>query len=415
MLGFLRFLRDTYREILHSILMVPLPPPSQMSPVMAVIFFPEQTERTTGLKLPIPFGHPKPFKTFDSAHIISTMRSCGDDCTNLRIAQMRYYQRKAAPLHEFVLVDYEDTQTPGVKNFMVLERFGSKTKVDDPRTPESADSSSESSADKLGASADELEAFADEADSDEPESIVDEAGEFAPRLPMSRAAVISAGISLGVAHSAMALSKKDIRSAADDRVLISLRRDELDLAKMEDDSTLLATMTPPGDCTISVAQLIWIADYVSSHCPVYDLFESSCFYYGRAIFDVMRETMKCKANDVVTTDEARHMKTDALLWRLNPIHLSQSKMAAKAKAQYAPKRVRKVFDREFAVFLQAVRDKKTDLNRPLREAEEAREQAEERAEAERQAREQAEERANAFAEENARLRALLSAHAPATA
>ncbi|KAJ7870571.1 hypothetical protein B0H14DRAFT_3573738 [Mycena olivaceomarginata] len=70
-------------------------------------------------------------------------------------------------------------------------------------------------------------------------------------------------VSKASARQSLELSGKRTTSIADDRVVISCRRIHYDIEKIE-----------PGKRT-----------------PFYDLLESSCFYYGRAIFDVTRTLM----------------------------------------------------------------------------------------------------------------------------
>jgi hypothetical protein len=99
-------------------------------------------------------------------------------------------------------------------------------------------------------------------------------------------------VSKASARQSLELSGKRTTSIADDRVVISCRRIHYDIEKIEPGKrTLLATMTPPSDSTISVAEILALASFISKHSPFYDLLESSCFYYGRAIFDVTRTLM----------------------------------------------------------------------------------------------------------------------------
>ncbi|KAJ6618423.1 hypothetical protein B0H10DRAFT_2029785 [Mycena sp. CBHHK59/15] len=83
-------------------------------------------------------------------------------------------------------------------------------------------------------------------------------------------------------------------------------------------------MTPPPDSTISVAEILALASFISKHSPVYDLLESSCFYYGRAIFDVTRTLMHCTGADIVTTDDFSFMKSDALQWHAHVIRVRRT-------------------------------------------------------------------------------------------
>jgi hypothetical protein len=111
------------------------------------------------------------------------------------------------------------------------------------------------------------------------------------------------------------LSGKLTTSVASDRIVVSCRRNDIDLEKMEPgDRTLLATLVPRAEHAISVAQILCIASFVSQHSAIYDLFDKSCFYYSRAIFDITRCLMKCEGTQIKVAQGFDFFKLDALKW-----------------------------------------------------------------------------------------------------
>ncbi|KAJ6609668.1 hypothetical protein B0H10DRAFT_2193742 [Mycena sp. CBHHK59/15] len=145
-------------------------------------------------------------------------------------------------------------------------------------------------------------------------------------------------------------------------------------------------MTPPPDSTISVAEILVLASFISKHSPVYDLLESSCFYYGRAIFDVTRTLMHCTGADIVTTDDFSFMKSDALQWHAHvirclladkgPAYMVKGLMADKVKTEFGADAIIEKYEAAFAEFEESVRAQKERNQRPLRLAEERRQAAE---------------------------------------
>ncbi|KAJ7879855.1 hypothetical protein B0H13DRAFT_2542527 [Mycena leptocephala] len=197
------------------------------------------------------------FTVHTSVALQRQMIDNGDSCSNLCITKVEYFQRDVAPLHEFLCFSYEDVATPGVSNFMVIERWGTDFQPPD------------NSKEKV-----EQHTLTLSSDNAVPESTT----------TFSEQALF---VSKASARQSLELSGKRTTSIADDRVVISRRRIHYDIEKIEPGKrTLLATMTPPSDSTISVAEILALASFISKHSPVYDLLESSCFYYGRAIFDV---------------------------------------------------------------------------------------------------------------------------------
>lgn len=147
------------------------------------------------------------------------------------------------------------------------------------------------------------------------------------------------------------------RSLADDRIVISLCRNSAHIDKAEPGaSTMLARIKPPTTSTVSVAQILTLASLVSQHRPDYDLMESNCFYYGRAIFDVTRDLMDCKDHDVETSQNFRFMKFNALQW--GPAHIVKGHMADKVAVEFKPEKIKELYETALAAFLKSVEERK---------------------------------------------------------
>ncbi|KAJ7759730.1 hypothetical protein DFH07DRAFT_1060150 [Mycena maculata] len=338
-----------YHDIRHVMRMDSLPAPSTLAPGIAPVFFPITDEnRNDRMSLEATFSA-IPFTVHTSLALQRQMIGNGDSCSNLRITKVEYFQRDVAPLHEFISFSYEDVSTPGVSNFMVIERWGTDFQPPD-NTKE------------------KVERHTLTLDNGIPE----------PTTTFSEQALF---VSKASARQPLELSGKRTTSIADDRVIISWRRIHHDIEKIEPGKrTLLATMTPPPDSTISVAEILALASFISKHSPVYDLLESCCFYYGRAIFDVTRTLMHCTGADIVTTDDFSFMKSDALQWHAHvlrclsadkgPVYMVKSLMADKVKTEFGADAIIEKYKAAFAEFEESVRAQKERNERPLRLAEE---------------------------------------------
>jgi hypothetical protein len=119
---------------------------------------------------------------------------------------------------------------------------------------------------------------------------------------------------------------------------------------------MLARIKPPTTSTVSVAQILTLASLVSQHRPDYDLMESNCFYYGRAIFDVTRDLMDCKDHDVETSQNFRFMKFNALQW--GPAHIVKGHMADKVAVEFKPEKIKELYETALAAFLKSVEERK---------------------------------------------------------
>ncbi|KAK7005520.1 hypothetical protein R3P38DRAFT_3041767 [Favolaschia claudopus] len=341
-------LRALYHDIRHIMNLNSLPPPSPMSPTMAATFFPITDEnRHQPLKLSAALSH-IPFAVYTSLVLQAQMVASGDACENLRITQVQYFQRDVAPLHEYIVYSFEDTRKSGVTNYMLVERWGTDFQPPD-KTKEKITLHT-------------IEAPADGTSIAEP---ITTSPTNEGRTPLMAVA----------ARHSMEASKKRTTSVADDRIIISLRRDPLHINKIEPGtSTLLATITAPEQSQISVAHVLSLASFVSKHSPNYDLLESNCYYYGRAIFDVTRTIMGCEESDVVTAPSFRFMRSDALQWQLT--HKVKGLMAEKAKRVFSAEGVRQRFEAAFSEFVENVRQQQEVNNRPLVEQTLARRHAE---------------------------------------
>ncbi|KAK6995592.1 hypothetical protein R3P38DRAFT_3075880 [Favolaschia claudopus] len=334
-------LRALYHDIRHIMNLNSLPPPSPMSPTMAATFFPITDEnRHQSLKLSAALSH-IPFAVYTSLVLQAQMVASGDACENLRITQVQYFQRDVAPLHEYIVYSFEDTRksgSDGGTDFQPPDKTKEKITLHT------------------------IEAPADGTSIAEP---ITTSPTNEGRTPLMAVA----------ARHSMEASKKRTTSVADDRIIISLRRDPLHINKIEPGtSTLLATITAPEQSQISVAHVLSLASFVSKHSPNYDLLESNCYYYGRAIFDVTRTIMGCEESDVVTAPSFRFMRSDALQWQLT--HKVKGLMAEKAKRVFSAEGVKQRFEAAFSEFVENVRQQQEVNNRPLVEQTLARRHAE---------------------------------------
>ncbi|KAJ6517980.1 hypothetical protein C8R47DRAFT_1312532 [Mycena vitilis] len=309
-----------------------------MSPVMSSTFFPiTDGNRHQPLSVSAALGA-FPFRVHTSAILQEMMIASGDSCENLRITKVEYFQRDVAPLHEYLVFSFADCDTRGVASFMILERWG--TDFQPPDKTKSKATEHPITLDATGIS-----------ESTTTKTLSDH----------------SRNIAVGSARLSMELSGTRIQSAANDRVLIAVRRDPFDVSKAEPGtSTCLATIVAPHTSTVSVAQIMSLASFVSQHSPVYDLLESNCFYYGRAIFDVTRRIMHCNSDDIATAPDFVFMKADAL--QCQPAQTIKTLMANKVRAEFRAAGVKERYEKGFSEFLGFVQAQKERNDHPLMEA-----------------------------------------------
>jgi hypothetical protein len=116
-------LRFFYSRVLTLMNMDYLPTPTK-SPSF-FLFFPATDENREAQKATLSSDFP--FDVYDSRTVRRLLLDSGDPCDHLLITEARYYERDSAPLHEFMVVGFKDTQRTDaeVKNYIVLERWGS--------------------------------------------------------------------------------------------------------------------------------------------------------------------------------------------------------------------------------------------------------------------------------------------------
>ncbi|KAJ6609667.1 hypothetical protein B0H10DRAFT_472410 [Mycena sp. CBHHK59/15] len=117
-------LRSLYHDIRHVMHIDSLPAPSTLAPGIAPVFFPITNENRNDRMSVEAALSAIPFTVHTSVALQRQMIGNGDSCSNLRITKVEYFQRNVAPQHEFLCFSYEDVATPGVSNFMVIERWG---------------------------------------------------------------------------------------------------------------------------------------------------------------------------------------------------------------------------------------------------------------------------------------------------
>ncbi|KAJ7355803.1 hypothetical protein DFH08DRAFT_853618 [Mycena albidolilacea] len=309
-----------------------------------------------------------PFSVQSSRAILQDMIDAGDSCDNTQIIRIQHFQREVAPLHEFLVIDYEVKTDggPRVANYLVIERWGSDILPEDP--------------------------------SKKKVDILEFETDLAAQCGTARATI----------QLSLELSGKLTTSLASDRILVSYRRTDIDIDKMEPGKrTLIATLTPLPENAISVARLLCVASFVSNHSPVYDLFDKSCFYYSRAIFNIARALMKCDNEKALfVTQGFEFFRIDALRWTAT---LFKGEMAKQVELDFGPAAVLEKCDTAWEEFSASVTKQNQTLRQPLENAEQGRREAEQgRREAE-QRRRDAERRMAEAELEIVRLKALLAA------
>ncbi|KAJ6467972.1 hypothetical protein C8R47DRAFT_1152111 [Mycena vitilis] len=335
----LQILRTIYYDIKHRMHLPPLPSPSAMSPAMATFFPINDGNRRVEAVL-----GPSPFRVYDSAMLQQVMIASGDSCERLRITKVEYFQRDAAPLHEYLVFSFADCDTPGVASYMILERWGT-----DFQPPEKTKSNARK------------------------HTIILDGTGMSETTTTRNFSDHSRDMAVAPAVLSMGLAGLRLRSVANDRVLIAVRRNRFYVSIAEPGtSTCLATIVAPHTSTVSVAHVMSLASFVSQYSPLYDLLEANCFYYGRVIFDVTRCIMHCNSDDITTAPSFAFMKADAL---------QQPTQTIKAQAEFGAEGVKERYEESFAEFLRLVQAQKERNNHPLIEVrsrlEEARNRSEE--------------------------------------
>ncbi|KAJ7739361.1 hypothetical protein B0H16DRAFT_1465315 [Mycena metata] len=204
-----------------------------------------------------------PFSIYSSGLIIQDMLDSGDHCSGIILTKVQYFQREGDPSHEFLVVYYCVESQPNVANYFVLERWDSADVPEDPAKTK----------------IDVLDIDTDRTGYDERSGRPTRP--FRPPL------------------------QDDVN-----RIIVSYPRNDVDISKMEPGSRMLLATLTPRNHTISVAQLQCVAEFVSRHSPNYDLFDKSCFYYARTIFNITHMLMVSPVVDAV--DGFEYFKSDAL-------------------------------------------------------------------------------------------------------
>ncbi|KAJ7350536.1 hypothetical protein DFH08DRAFT_861708 [Mycena albidolilacea] len=315
-----------YHRIRTIMSLDPLPAPPVVNAAMRKLF-PVSDDNREREKARMLSG--MPFVVHTSSTIIQDMINCGDACAAVRITKVQHYQREVAPLHEFIIVWYHVVNKPEVANYLVIERWGSDVQPPNP-TKEKVDKldiyASDPAPSSLGSGQMQGPITATTASSmNNSTSSAQTQAPIAATTPSATdypASSSTTPFSEQLRHTAkgslrhsLELSGKLTTSVASDRIVVSCRRNDIDLEKMEPgDRTLLATLVPRAEHAISVAQILCIASFVSQHSPIYDLFDKSCFYYSRAILDITRRLMKCERTQIKVAQGFDFFKLDALKW-----------------------------------------------------------------------------------------------------
>ncbi|KAE9383808.1 hypothetical protein BT96DRAFT_929586 [Gymnopus androsaceus JB14] len=314
--------------------------PSPTNTPCAYFFFPATDHNRQEVKYKLTAE--LPFWVHDSRDLKNILLSNGDLCSNLIITQVRYYQRIVAPLHEFMVIDYKDilqTETE-VKNYIVLERWGS-----DFQPPNHSKKKPET----------HTVVQVDEINSPDDPGLL-------------------ARTSLSASHVASSSSDSLSRpSIANDRFIISYRRRETDIDKLEPfGRTLLATLTPPPTSTFTVAHLVVLTACVSEDMPIYNPLESQCFYFGRVIWEVMRMGMGATTGGNIRKARNSFDAADPLQWGSQIV---KGLMKNKVQSRYGAPAMKAKFDLAWLLFVNTVKERIAEHDKPLLDERRAKEEA----------------------------------------
>ncbi|KAJ6601575.1 hypothetical protein B0H10DRAFT_2196210 [Mycena sp. CBHHK59/15] len=375
-----------YHRIRTTMSLDPLPAPPVLTAATRKLF-PVSDDNREREKARMLSG--TPFVVHTSSTIIQDMIDCGDPYDAVRITKVQHYQREVAPLHEFILVWYHVVTKPEVVNYLVIERWGSDLQPPDPtqrkvdkldiNTDVLAPSSFGSGQMRGPVTATTTSSMENPTSSGHTQAPITVTTPGAIDYPASSSTTpfseqLRHTAKVSLRHS-LELSGKLTTSVANDRIVVSCRRNDIDLEKMEPgDRTLLATLVPRAEHAISVAQILCIASFVSQHSPIYDLFDKSCFYYSRAIFDITRQLMKCEGTEIKVATGFDFFKFDALKWGAT---LFKGAMADQVKQDFGVPAILEQCKAAWMEFETNVRVQKENLDRPMKALEQQLRAAEE--------------------------------------
>ncbi|KAJ7751347.1 hypothetical protein B0H16DRAFT_1887515 [Mycena metata] len=115
----------------------------------------------------------------------------------------------------------------------------------------------------------------------------------------------------------------------------------------------LVVISEDNQLTLRVDALLCVAEFVSRHSPNYDLFDRSCFYYARTIFNITRAVMVSPVVDAV--DGFEHFKSDALKWEAG---VFKGAMAEQVRRDFGPEAVLQDCRAAWTIFETAVSDRR---------------------------------------------------------
>ncbi|KAJ6485759.1 hypothetical protein C8R45DRAFT_281447 [Mycena sanguinolenta] len=249
--------------------------------------------------------------------------------------------RAAGPLHEFLVVSYQVVTKPGVANYLIIERWGSDQRPEDPAQDKVDNLDIDTNVDLEGCDI--------------------EIQPNIPVIPLKSASSAVPEISRAAGRKSSKLGKP-LDWIGNDRIAVSCRRSHFDIEKVENGKrTLLATLVPRPEHAISVAQMLCVAFFVSNHSPNYDSFDQSCYYFSRAVFNLSRSLMKCQTTDIK--------------WGTT---LFKGAMAEGVKADFSPAALLDNCVKSWMKFEEEVSNSEQMIKRPLQEEIRKRECAERR-------------------------------------
>ncbi|KAK7043393.1 hypothetical protein R3P38DRAFT_2766953 [Favolaschia claudopus] len=353
------------------------------------VYFPRWADNQTKFK-----SSKEDFKIYNSADLLREMVHNGDFVSDVVVTKIEHCQRETAPLHEFLVVRFHKRTHPELANYLIIERRSStqdamlpetdppdvvdtdrlvdrihelEASTDDLDRPSSTSelaprklfffsasgakpSSKKLTAHNNGAESARLsnriafsasEANRGDVGSAMPPNSCNQPHNKMPRSPSrpmftAGSALYSSASTIKVSVETIAASSgflPNLRCVAQDQVKIAYGP-KVDIGKAEDgELTLIASLTPDCRRTIPLAQLLHVAHFISKNSPVYDLFDKSCYYYSRAIFDLGRRMMRCEGSQIYTTKGFEFFTTDPLRWGYL---IFKGVMADRVKQEFAP-------------------------------------------------------------------------------
>ncbi|KAJ7174047.1 hypothetical protein C8R43DRAFT_1230783 [Mycena crocata] len=258
------FLRSIYHRIRTRMGSISLPDPSGGRPALGV-FYPVTQKNRKRVEATLRLG--ERYSERKCSELCEQLVNVGDQCEVVEFLRAEYCERKALPLHEFVVVWYiipTDPEPKKTEHFMIFERRCSdRTATKDP-----------------------MEIIRC-VDIEPPRCSRHSQDDTQPSTPLitpqsrsssSTSSIFRAG-AMKAAQSSLDLSKN--RRLAKDNVLIFYEDCHDHIQEAEDEYYVLRRFEAPSICSITMSQLLVLSATIHQAMPLYAVFETQCFLYAR--------------------------------------------------------------------------------------------------------------------------------------